>query len=264
MRRPFTIRLTRNLKKASFRFRKYQWILKRYRWRIGGFIALAVIVSSRLTPIYESTATVDVDRQTPSSVVSQDSARSVLNDSDQYLATYNIRIRSSASLATFMERHWPATLRLTGFHESIRTLRNSILPGSFDRQYRSPLVTSAAPGEGKTTKAANLATAHAEQGKRTLLIDGDLRRPSVHRNFSLPSVVGLSNMLLGEIPRRGAIVKVEGLEDLHIPAAGRPSRRALDLIGWGLAEHLQMATAVDWVIVVARAGQTSRNSLSPL
>src|ERR1700722_18769168 len=58
---------------------QYLWILKRYRWRIGGFIALSVIgtviVSSRLTPIYESTATVDVDRQTPSGVVGQDSAR---------------------------------------------------------------------------------------------------------------------------------------------------------------------------------------------
>jgi succinoglycan biosynthesis transport protein ExoP len=175
---------------------------------------------------------------------------------------------------------------LTGFHESIRSLRNSILLGSFDRQYRSLLVTSAAPGEGKTTTAANLATAHAEQGKRTLLIDGDLRRPSVHRNFNLPSVVGLSNVLLGEIPWRDAVIKVEGLEDLHILAAGPPSRRASDLIGRGLAvileeassdynlvvldappllgfaEPLQMATAVDGVIVVARAGQTSRKAVA--
>jgi capsular exopolysaccharide synthesis family protein len=175
---------------------------------------------------------------------------------------------------------------LTGFHESIRTLRNSILLGSFDRQYRSLLVTSAAPGEGKTTTAANLATAHAEQGKRTLLIDGDLRRPSVHRNFNLPSVIGLSNVLLGEIPWREALVKVEGLEQLHILAAGPPSRRASDLIGRGLAElleeassdydlvvldappllgfaePLQMATAVDGVIVVARAGQTSRKAVA--
>jgi capsular exopolysaccharide synthesis family protein len=175
---------------------------------------------------------------------------------------------------------------LTGFHESIRSLRNSILLGSFDRQYRSLLVTSAAPGEGKTTTAANLATAHAEQGKRTLLIDGDLRRPSVHRNFNLPSMVGLSNVLLGEISWRAAVIKVEGLEELHILAAGPPSRRASDLIGRGLseileeassdydlvvldappllgfAEPLQMATAVDGVIVVARAGQTSRKAVA--
>jgi capsular exopolysaccharide synthesis family protein len=175
---------------------------------------------------------------------------------------------------------------LSGFAESIRTLRNSILLTSFDQRYRSLLVTSAAPGEGKTTTAANLAVAHAEQGKRTLLIDGDLRRPSVHRNFNLSSVIGLSNALLGEIPWRQAVVEAEGIPGLHILPAGPPSRRASDLIGRGLvellaeasadfdlvmldappllgfAEPLQMATAVDGVIVVARAGQTSRKAVA--
>ena len=108
----------------------------------------------------------------------------------------------------------------------------------------------------------------------------------MHRNFNLPSVVGLSNVLLGEIGWRDAVVKVEGLEDLHILAAGPPSRRASDLVGRGLtelleeassdydlvvldappllgfAEPLQMATAVDGVIVVARAGQTSRKAVA--
>ncbi len=175
---------------------------------------------------------------------------------------------------------------LSGFGESVRTLRNSILLSSFDRRYRSLLVTSAAPGEGKTTTAANLAAAHAEQGQRTLLIDGDLRRPSVHRNFNLQSVVGLSNVLLGEIPWRDALIQVDGLPKLHILPAGPPSRRASDLVGRGLvelleeasvdfdlvmldappllgfAEPLQMATAVDGVIVVARAGQTSRQAVA--
>ena len=175
---------------------------------------------------------------------------------------------------------------LTGFSESVRTLRNSILLGNFDRHYRSLLVTSAAPGEGKTTTAANLAVANAEQGKRTLLIDGDLRRPSVHRNFNLPSVVGLSNVLLGEISWREALIPTEALPDLHILPAGPPSRRASDLVSRGLtevleeasseydlvildappllgfAEPLQMATAVDGVIIVARAGQTSRKAVA--
>ena len=174
----------------------------------------------------------------------------------------------------------------SGFHESIRTLRNSILLGSFDRQYRSLLVTSASPGEGKTTTAANLAAAHAEQGKRTLLVDGDLRRPSVHRNFNLPSVVGLSNVLLGELGWREALIRVEGIAGLEILPAGPPSRRASDLVGRGLAElleeasadydlvvldgppllgfaePLQMATAVDGVIVVARAGETRRKAVA--
>ncbi len=174
----------------------------------------------------------------------------------------------------------------SGFDESIRTLRNSILLANFDRRYRSLLVTSAAPGEGKTTTAANLAVAHAQQGSRTLLIDGDLRRPSVHRNFGLPSSVGLSNVLLGEIEWRDALCHVEGVSGLDVLAAGPPSRRASDLVGRGMvelletaaaeydlvvldappllgfAEPLQMATAVDGVVVVARAGQTSRKAVA--
>ncbi len=174
----------------------------------------------------------------------------------------------------------------SGFGESVRTLRNSILLASFDRQYRSLLVTSAAPSEGKTTTAANLAAAHAEQGLRTLLIDGDLRRPSVHRNFNISSAVGLSNALLGEISWRDAVQTINGVPDLDVLAAGPPSRRAGDLVGRGIvelleaatseydlvildappllgfAEPLQMATAVDGVIVVARAGQTSRKSVA--
>ncbi|HEX5431284.1 MAG TPA: polysaccharide biosynthesis tyrosine autokinase [Bryobacteraceae bacterium] len=175
---------------------------------------------------------------------------------------------------------------LSGFNESVRTLRNSILLANFDQRYRSLLVTSAAPGEGKTTTAANLAAVHAEQGKRTLLIDGDLRRPSVHRNFNIPSVVGLSNVLMAEIPWREARIRVEGIEALDILPAGPPSRRAADLVGRGLtelledaaseydlvvldappllgfAEPLQMATATDGVLIVARAGQTSRKAVA--
>ena len=175
---------------------------------------------------------------------------------------------------------------LSGFGEAVRALRNSILLGNFDRNYRSLLVTSAAPGDGKTTTAANLAAAHAEQGKRTLLIDGDLRRPSVHRNFNLPGAVGLSNALLGEISWREALIQTEALPDLYILPAGPPSRRASDLVGRGLselleeasleydlvildappllgfAEPLQMATAVDGVIVVARAGRTNRRAVA--
>ena len=87
---------------------QYLWILKRHRWRIGGFIALAVIatviVSSRLTPIYESTATVDVDRQTPAGVVGQDAARTVLNDSDQFLATQIKLVQSDSVLRPVDQR----------------------------------------------------------------------------------------------------------------------------------------------------------------
>jgi polysaccharide biosynthesis transport protein len=171
------------------------------------------------------------------------------------------------------------------YAEAIRTLRNSILLSDFDRRLRSLLVTSASPGEGKSTIAAHLAATHAHQRQRTLLIDGDLRRPSVHKRFGISAAVGLSNVLVGEIAWRDALVRPEGCPDLDVLPAGPPSRRAADLIGRGLlevleeagseydlvildappllgfAEPLQMATAVDAVVVVTRAGETNRKAV---
>jgi polysaccharide biosynthesis transport protein len=180
----------------------------------------------------------------------------------------------------------PAEQALSNYEEAIRTLRNSILLTDFDRRLRSVLLTSASPSEGKSTVAAHLAATHASQHKRTLLIDGDLRRPSVHRLFQVPNSMGLSNVLMKELSWLDAVVVMDEPNGLHILPAGPSTRRASDLIGMGLAElieeatreydlvvldappllgfaePLQMATAVDGVIVVARAGDTSRKALS--
>jgi len=175
---------------------------------------------------------------------------------------------------------------LSTYEEAIRTLRNSILLTDFDRRLRSVLLTSASPSEGKSTVAAHLAATHASQHKRTLLIDGDLRRPSVHRLYQVPNSVGLANVLLDQISWRDAVIRMDDPKGLDVLPAGPSTRRASDLMGMGLAElieeatreydlvvldappllgfaePLQMATAVDGVIVVARAGETSRKALS--
>ena len=87
---------------AKIPLSQYLWILKRYRWRIAGFVAASVvatlIVSARLTPIYESTATVDIDRQTPPGVVGEEAARSAVNDADQFLATQIKLVESDSVL----------------------------------------------------------------------------------------------------------------------------------------------------------------------
>ncbi|MDQ6698673.1 MAG: polysaccharide biosynthesis tyrosine autokinase [Acidobacteriota bacterium] len=174
----------------------------------------------------------------------------------------------------------------TGYDEAIRTLRNSILLTDFERRLRSVLITSASPSEGKSTVAAHLAVAHAEQRHRTLLIDGDLRRPSLHKFFAIAHDQGLSDVLVTGLPWREAVYTADTLTDLDVLPAGPPSRRAADLIGkmlprileeaaltydliildapplLGFPEPLQMAANVDGVIVVTRAGQTSRKAVS--
>ena len=175
---------------------------------------------------------------------------------------------------------------VSGYNEAVRTLRNSILLADFDRSVRSLLITSASPGEGKSTTAFYLAIAHAEQKQKTLLIDGDLRRPSVHKRFNVPGNQGLSSALVSEMHWTEALVKPEGLPHLDVLPAGPSSHHAADLVGQslveliaeasqkydlvildappllGFAEPLQMATAVDGVVVVTRAGETSRKAVS--
>ncbi len=173
-----------------------------------------------------------------------------------------------------------------GYEDAIRSLRNSILLADFERNLHSLLVTSASPAEGKSTVAANLALAHARQGHKTLLIDADLRRPSLHKRFQIPAANGLASVLLNGADWRAALAAVDGVPDLAILPAGAPSRRATELIGKGLAnlldeavqtydlvivdapptlgfaEPLEIATIVDGVIVVARAGATDRKAVS--
>lgn len=175
---------------------------------------------------------------------------------------------------------------ISSYEEAIRTLRHSILLPDFDRNVRSILLTSAAPAEGKSTAIIHLAIAHAEQGKRTLIIDADLRRPSIQKKLNLNGTQGLSNALLGEIDWKDAVIGSENWPELWVLPAGTASRRASDLIGsmmidildeavkefdlifvdapplLGFAETMQVATAVDGVVVMARAGQTSRRAVA--
>jgi polysaccharide biosynthesis transport protein len=79
--------------------------------------------------------------------------------------------------------------------ERFRALRTNVEFASVDTPIRKLLVTSSAVGEGKTTVAANLAIVFAQAGRRTILVDADLRRPGVARMFDLPEGDGLSTML---------------------------------------------------------------------
>lgn len=172
------------------------------------------------------------------------------------------------------------------FDEAVRTIRNTILLSDFEGRLRSIVITSAGPSEGKSTIAAHLAIANADRGKKTLMVDADLRRPSLHTKFGVIARDGLSNVLTGELPWQDVVLKVEGRPNLNLLPAGSGSHRAADLIGprlstlldefgkeydlvildspplLGFAECLQMATAADGVLIISRAGETRRRAVA--
>ena len=100
--------------------------------------------------------------------------------------------------------------------ESYRVLRTNIHFATVDAPARTLLVTSSNPGEGKTTTAANLAFAMAMDGKKVILVDTDLRRPSLHKLLDLPTVPGLTDVLLGHAP----LAPQEVMSGLSVLTAG--------------------------------------------
>jgi polysaccharide biosynthesis transport protein len=172
------------------------------------------------------------------------------------------------------------------FDEAIRTLRDSILLPAIERRPRSLLFTSSTPREGKTTTAVHFALAHSKQKRRTLIIDGDMRRPGVHVHLGVSNEPGLSNVIDGELPWRDAIKSNQAFPGLEILPAGRQSAHAMDCVGavlreileeatgeydliildsppvLGFAEPLQIAALADGVVVVALSGQTNRTAVA--
>ncbi len=100
--------------------------------------------------------------------------------------------------------------------ESYRVLRTNIHFATVDAPARTLLVTSANPGEGKTTTAANLAFAMAMDGKKVILVDTDLRRPSLHTLLDIPAVPGLTDVLLGHAP----LLPIEVMSGLSVLPSG--------------------------------------------
>ena len=103
--------------------------------------------------------------------------------------------------------------------EHFRTIRTNITYSNIDNPVKSVLFTSATPNAGKSTVAANVAIAYAQAGKNTLLIDGDLRRPTTHYTFEMQNVRGLSTAIINELPLN-EVARESGIENLDVITSG--------------------------------------------
>ena len=165
--------------------------------------------------------------------------------------------------------------------EAYRSLRSNIEYSSFDDEYRVIVVTSSVPGEGKSTTSGNLAIALAQSGNSVLLVDCDMRKPSIHKKFKISNAAGTAELLL----RKKSFEEVANdyNENLTIITAGKippnPSEMLASRAMTAFIEEMKkefkyiildtpplqavtdaqvLSTKADGVLLVVRAGSTKR------
>jgi len=170
--------------------------------------------------------------------------------------------------------------------ESYRALRTSLLLSNLGAPPKVIMVTSARPQEGKTTTSINTAIVLAQKGVRVLLVDADLRRPSIHKTLGMGPRSGLSNVLTGSATLQQTITTSPILPNLFIMPAGTPPPNPAELLASSnmrdlivelreLYDHIVIDTPptlsvtdavvlsprADATILVIRSGQTTKQAL---
>lgn len=168
--------------------------------------------------------------------------------------------------------------------EAYRTLRTNLTFAGLDQPIEALVVTSPAPGEGKSIAVANLAVAIAQGEHRTILVDADLRRPVLHNLFGVPNERGLTTMFVDPQARDNPPLVEVGVENLWLLPSGPLPPNPADLLGSRRMEEIIAAlrsradlllfdappvTAVtdaavlgmkvDGVLLVVAAGRTRRD-----
>ena len=168
--------------------------------------------------------------------------------------------------------------------EAYRSLRTNIQYSSFDKKYQTLVVTSANPGEGKSTVSGNLSLVLAQGESKVLLVDCDMRRPSVHKKFRISNTYGISDLLVGNKKMESVAHKYN--DNLTIVPSGKIPPNPAEMLGskamtafleemkkhfdyivldtpplQAVADAQILSTKVDGSLIVVRAGVTKKDAV---
>ncbi len=168
--------------------------------------------------------------------------------------------------------------------ENYRVLRTNIQYSSFDKEIKSIVITSSVPGEGKSTTAGNLALSFAQTSQKTIIIDCDLRKPTLHKKFNVSNQYGLSDVLVGNTSLENALSKYN--DYLDVLTSGKIPPNPSEMLGSKTMENLLaylkdnynyvildtaplravtdaqiLSTKVDGIILVVKAESTKKEAM---
>lgn len=170
--------------------------------------------------------------------------------------------------------------------EQFNTIRTNIEFSNVDRKLKSIVLTSSTASEGKSTVAANLAVSFARQGKKVLLVDADLRRPTLEKTFGLANPLGVTNYLTEDTISINDVIYKTTVDNLYIIPSGPTPPNPSELIGSRKMEKMigilestfdliiydappvlsvtdaqLLANKVDGVVVVVRVNKTEKENV---
>lgn len=213
------------------------------------------------------------------------------NVNNQSLAAVNDQVQQQSELRPIVQfNNSPSSqnyyYQRGGFWESIQILHSNLQLLNSDQPINSLVISSALPGDGKSTIAFHLAKIAASMGKRVLLVDADLRLPHVHKFLGLKNLWGLSNLIATNIPAEQIIEEVPDLKNLSVLSAGSlppdPARLLssdkmkqlmtyfhdnFDLVIYdappilGLVDARLLAPHTDGLMLVVRTDKTDKSAL---
>ncbi|MHC5229772.1 CpsD/CapB family tyrosine-protein kinase [Enterococcus sp. LJL99] len=150
---------------------------------------------------------------------------------------------SAVSLITVADKSSPIS-------EQYRTIRTNIQYSMVDRDLKTLVITSSGPSEGKSTSSANLAVVFANSGKKVLLVDADMRKPTVSKTFAIPNAFGLSTLLGSRETLLHQVIQSSGITNLSILSSGPKPPNPSELLSSARMEELLVELRKQYDLVI--------------
>lgn len=150
---------------------------------------------------------------------------------------------SAVSLITVADKASPIS-------EQYRTIRTNIQYSMVDRDLKTLVITSSGPSEGKSTSSANLAVVFANSGKKVLLVDADMRKPTVSKTFAIPNAFGLSTLLGSRETLVHQVIQSSGIINLSILSSGPKPPNPSELLSSARMEELLVELRKQYDLVI--------------